>query len=69
MLALVVSSLDGVPDGSGYLKLETPASVAGPEIVRYDPASGKRAVVAGEKLVVPGTSGRTSIANFPLCAL
>ena len=46
-----------LPDGSGYLKLETPAGASGAEIARYDSASGQRTVVvAGEKLLVPGTS-------------
>jgi len=48
-----------LPDGSGYLKLETPDGASGAEIARYDSASGKRTVaVASEKLLVPGTSDR-----------
>ncbi len=54
-----------LPDGSGYLKLEEPEGAAGPEIARYDPASGERTVlVASEKLVVPGTSERLKIRGF-----
>ena len=54
-----------LPDGSGYLKLETPAGAAGAEIVRYDSASGQRTVVvAGEKLLVPGSDERLMIWDF-----
>ena len=54
-----------LPDGSGYLKLETPDGAAGAEIATYDCASGKRTVlVAGEKLTVPGTSQRLQIREF-----
>jgi Tol biopolymer transport system component len=53
-----------LPDSSGYLKLETPDGSPGPEIARYGPASGKRTVVAGEKLVVPGKSERLKIHGF-----
>ena len=54
-----------LPDGSGYLKLETPAGVAGGEIARYDSASGKRmVVVAGEKLLVPTTNQHLKIRGF-----
>ncbi|HOC00894.1 MAG TPA: DPP IV N-terminal domain-containing protein [Verrucomicrobiota bacterium] len=54
-----------LPDGSGYLKLETPAGASGAEIVRYDCASGQRTlVVAGEKLLVPGSSERLRIHGF-----
>ena len=53
-----------LPGSSGYLKLETPDGAPGPEIARYEPASGKRTVVAGEKLVVPDTSGRLKIHGF-----
>ena len=43
-----------LPDGSGYLKLETPAGASGAEIASYDSASGKRTVVvASEKLARP----------------
>ena len=52
------------PDSSGYLKLETPDGSPGPEIARYGPASGKRTVVAGEKLFVPGKSERLKIHGF-----
>ena len=46
-----------LPDGSGYLKLETPAGASAAEVARYDAASGKRTVVVpSEKLVVPGSS-------------
>ncbi|MCX6877276.1 MAG: prolyl oligopeptidase family serine peptidase [Verrucomicrobia bacterium] len=54
-----------LPDGSGYLKLETPDGAAGAEIVRYDCASGQRTVVvASEKLLVPGTSRHLRIRGF-----
>ena len=46
-----------LPDGSGYLKMETPAGATVPEVARYDAADGKRTVVVpSEKLVVPGGS-------------
>jgi len=46
-----------LPDGSGYLKLETPAGASAQEVVLYDAASGKRTVmVPREKLVLPGAS-------------
>ncbi len=46
-----------LPDGSGYLKLETPAGASGAEIASYDATSGKRTVVApSERLVVRGSS-------------
>ena len=51
-------------DGSGYLKLEKPDGVDGSEIARYEAASGKRTVVAGEGLVVPGTSERLKVREF-----
>ena len=54
-----------LPDGFGYMTLETPAGAAGPEIASYDAASGKRTVlVSSEKLVVPGTSRRLEIGEF-----
>ena len=54
-----------LPDGSGYLKLETPDGASAAEIARYDSASGQRTVaVAGEKLLVPGTSERLRIHGF-----
>jgi dipeptidyl-peptidase 4 len=54
-----------LPDGSGYLKLETPDGASAAEIVRYDCARGQRTVVvAGEKLFVPGTSERLRIHGF-----
>ncbi len=54
-----------LPDGSGYLKLETPAGAAGAEIVRYDSASGQRTVVvASETLLVPGSDQRLVIRDF-----
>ena len=57
-----------LPDGSGYLRLETPDGASGPEIARYHCASGQRTVaVAGEKLFVPGTSERLRIHGF-LCS-
>ena len=34
-----------LPDGSGYLKLETPAGASAAEVAHYDAASGKRTVV------------------------
>lgn len=43
------------PDGSSYLKLETPDGAAGPEIARYDCTSGQRSVVvASERLKITG---------------
>jgi dipeptidyl-peptidase-4 len=46
-----------LPDGSGYLKLETPAGAPAAAIARYDAAGGKRTVVVpSEKLVLPGSS-------------
>ena len=46
-----------LPDGSGYLKLETPAGASAAEVAHYDAASGKRTVVVpSEKLVFPGSS-------------
>lgn len=53
-----------LPDSSGYLKLETSEGASGPEIARYDSASGKRTVVAGEKLLVPGANQRLKIHGF-----
>jgi len=54
-----------LPDGSGYLKLETPDGAAEGEIARYDSASGQRTVaVASERLLVPGTSERLRIHGF-----
>ena len=54
-----------LPDGSGYLKSETPAGASGAEIVSYDSANGKRAVVvASEKLLVPGRPQRLIIRGF-----
>ncbi|MFM8952379.1 MAG: hypothetical protein ACKOOF_04860, partial [Planctomycetaceae bacterium] len=54
-----------LPDGSGYLKLETPAGAAAPEVARYDAATGARTVLAGgEKLVAPGTTERLRIHGF-----
>jgi dipeptidyl-peptidase 4 len=54
-----------LPDGSGYLRLETPNGASGAEIARYDPASGQRTVViASERLLVPGTSERLTIHGF-----
>ena len=46
-----------LPDGSGYLKLETPVGATIAEVARYDAASGERSVVVpSEKLVVSGGS-------------
>ena len=54
-----------LPDGSAYLKLETPAGASGAEIGSYDSASGKRTVVvASEKLFAPPTFQRLSIRGF-----
>jgi dipeptidyl-peptidase-4 len=54
-----------LPDGSGYLKLETLAGASGAEIARYDSASGQRTVVvASEKLLVPTTSEHLRIRGF-----
>lgn len=54
-----------LPDGSGYLKLETPAGAAGTEIAKYDAAGGSRTVVvAGGKLSVPGASRGLTIREF-----
>jgi dipeptidyl-peptidase-4 len=54
-----------LPDGSGYLKLETRAGASGAEIVRYDAASGQRTVVVtSDALLVPATSQRLSIREF-----
>lgn len=53
-----------LPDSSGYLKLETPDGAPEPEIARYEAASGKRTVVARDKVVLPGTSERLKIHGF-----
>ena len=53
-----------LPDGSGYLKLETPGGADGPEIAHYDAASGKRTVAVSSKLVVPASSNRLKIREF-----
>jgi len=54
-----------LPDGSGYLTLETPDGASEAEIVRYDCASGQRTVVvAGEKLLLPSTKHRLRIRRF-----
>ena len=46
-----------LPDGSGYLKLETSAGASAAEVAHYDSAGGKRTVVVpSEKLVLPGSS-------------
>ncbi|MFM1769756.1 MAG: Prolyl tripeptidyl peptidase precursor [Verrucomicrobiota bacterium] len=46
-----------LPDGSGYLRLETPEGAPGEEIALYDCASGRRTVVVSSgKLLVPGTT-------------
>jgi dipeptidyl-peptidase 4 len=63
--ALRSFSATWLPDGSGYLKLETPAGASGAEIVSYDSSSGKRTVVvASEKLVVPAAAQRLMIREF-----
>ena len=55
-----------LPDGSGYLKLETPDGASAAEIARYDSASGQRTVVvASEKLLIPGTSERLRLRSVP----
>jgi len=54
-----------LPDGSGYLKVETPDGAAGAEIARYDSAGGTRTVVvAGENLTAPAISHRLKIRGF-----
>jgi len=54
-----------LPDGSGYLKMETPAGGTVPEVARYDAADGKRTVVVpSEELVVPGSSQPLKISWF-----
>lgn len=54
-----------LPDGSGYLKLETPAGASGAEIASYDSATGKRTVaVASERLLVPVTSQHLMLRGF-----
>lgn len=54
-----------LPDGSGYLKLETPAGTAGTEIACYDSTSGQRTVVvASEQLAVPASSRKLMIREF-----
>lgn len=54
-----------LPDGSGYVELETPAGATAAEIARYDAATGARTVLAGgEKLVAPGTTERLVIRGF-----
>ncbi len=54
-----------LPDGSGYLRLETPAGASGAEIASYDSTSGQRAVVvASEKLHPPDTKQRLRIRGF-----
>ena len=56
-----------LPDGSGYLKLETPVGATVAEIARYDAASGERTVVVpSEKLVVPGSSQPLMLRWFQL---
>lgn len=53
-----------LPDGSGYLKLETPEGAAA-EIARYDAATGERTRLAGgDALRAPGTSERLVIHGF-----
>ncbi len=64
--AFRVRSFDAtwLPDGSGSLKLETPAGAAA-EIARYDTATGERTLLAGgDALLAPGTSNRLSIHGF-----
>jgi len=54
-----------LPDGSAYLRMETPAGASGAEIVRYDCVSGQRTVVvASDKLLVPDTSQRLRLRGF-----
>ena len=54
-----------LPDGSGYMTLETAPGALGADIVSCDPATGKRVVlVSSDKLVVPGTSRRLEISDF-----
>ena len=55
-----------LPDGSGYLKLETPEGAAA-EIARYDTATGERTLLAGgDALLAPGTTERLVIHGFRL---
>jgi len=54
-----------LPDGSGYLQLERPTGAVAAEIVRHDSADGKRTVlVAGGKLLAPGTKRRLMIRGY-----
>lgn len=56
-----------LPDGSGYLKLETPPGATTAEIARYDTATNARTVLAGgATLVAPGTTERLGIHGFAL---
>lgn len=57
-----------LPDGSGYLKLETTAGGDAAGIARYDAATGVRARLAGgDGLRAPGTDERLAIHGF-VCA-
>jgi hypothetical protein len=49
-----------LPDGSAYLKLETPAGASGAEIASYDSASGKR---------TPGKRGQVQFVRSTLRAV
>ena len=53
-------------DGSGYLALEPSASKReGPDIVRYDGASGERTILlSAENLVPPGATAALTIEEF-----
>jgi len=56
-----------LPDGSGYLKLETPPGATTAEIARYDTATNARTVLAGgTTLVAPGTTERLGIHGFAI---
>jgi len=52
-------------DGSGYTTLEQAESQAGRDIVRYDPATGRREVmVAAERLIPSGAKSPLAIADY-----
>ena len=54
-----------LPDGSGYLTLETPAGAAAQEIASYEAASGKRTVmVPGDRLRMAGADQPLKIREF-----
>lgn len=54
-----------LPDGSAYLKLETPTGASGAEIASYDSATGKRTVVVkSNHITTPGKGSRPVIREF-----